>query len=76
MSPIMHDGVERYWYGESVIEQSRGCGKGCQYCTLAFKRMERVKADKSYAGQALVCAVTFQAIAGHRASSPMVKSAA
>jgi len=24
MSPIMHDGVERYWYGESVIEQSRG----------------------------------------------------
>jgi hypothetical protein len=40
---------------------------------LAFKRMERVKADKGYAGPVVVCAVTFQPIAGHRASSPMVK---
>ena len=40
---------------------------------LAFKRIERVKADKGYAGPVVVCAVTFQPIAGHRASSPTVK---
>jgi hypothetical protein len=40
---------------------------------LAFKRNERVKADKGYAGPVVVCAVTFQPIAGHRTSSPMVK---
>ena len=33
---------------------------------LAFKRMDKVKADKGYAGPAVVCAVTFQPIAGHR----------
>src|SRR5262249_377827 len=38
-----------------------------------FKRMDRVKADKGYAGQAVVCAVTFQPIAGHRVSSPTIK---
>jgi hypothetical protein len=40
---------------------------------LAFKRIDRVKADKGYAGPAVVCAVTFQPIAGHRASSPTIK---
>jgi hypothetical protein len=40
---------------------------------FAFKRMERVKSDKGYAGPVVVCGVTFQPIAGHRASSPMVK---
>jgi hypothetical protein len=40
---------------------------------LAFKRIERVKADKGFAGPALVCAVTFQPIAGHRAASPLAK---
>ena len=40
---------------------------------LSFKRMDKVKADKGYAGSVVVCAVTFKAIAGHRASSPLVK---
>jgi hypothetical protein len=41
--------------------------------TLSFKRMDKVKADKGYDGPVVVCAVTFKAIAGHRASSPLVK---
>lgn len=40
---------------------------------LTFKRMDNVKADKGYAGPAVVCAVTFQPVAGHRTSSPMIK---
>lgn len=40
---------------------------------LAFKRVDKVKADKGYQGPALVCAMTFQPIAGHRASSPLLK---
>ena len=40
---------------------------------LAFKRMDKAKADKGYAGPVAVCAVTFQPIAGHRASSTLVK---
>lgn len=32
---------------------------------LAFKRMDHVKADKGYAGPALVCAVYFSPVAGH-----------
>jgi uncharacterized protein DUF3108 len=40
---------------------------------LAFKRIEPVKADTGYAGPAVVCAVTFQPIAGHRASSPLAR---
>ena len=40
---------------------------------LTFKRMDKTKTDKGYDGPALVCAVTFQPIAGHRAASPTVK---
>jgi hypothetical protein len=32
---------------------------------FAYKRMEKVKADKGYAGPALVCAVYFSPVAGH-----------
>jgi hypothetical protein len=41
--------------------------------TLSFKRIDRVKASKGYAGAAVVCAVTFKAVAGHRVGSPLVK---
>ena len=41
--------------------------------SLSFRRIDKVKADKGYAGPALVCAMKFNAIAGHRASSPLVK---
>jgi hypothetical protein len=40
---------------------------------LAFKRMDTAKADKGYQGPALVCAVSFQPIAGHRPASSTVK---
>jgi Protein of unknown function (DUF3108) len=40
---------------------------------LAFKRMDKAKADKGYQGPALVCAVTFQPIAGHRPASATVR---
>jgi hypothetical protein len=40
---------------------------------LSFKRMEKLKAEKGYDGPAVVCSVAFKAIAGHRASSPLVK---
>ena len=40
---------------------------------LAFKRMDQVKAGKGYQGPALVCSASFVAIAGHRASSSLVK---
>jgi Protein of unknown function (DUF3108) len=40
---------------------------------LAFKGLQTVKADRGYAGPAVVCSVTLVPIAGHRASSPLVK---
>jgi hypothetical protein len=36
---------------------------------LAFKRMDRVKAERGYAGPVAVCAVTLKPIAGHRSNS-------
>jgi len=40
---------------------------------LAFKRMEAVKADKGYAGPAVVCAATFTPIAGHIPSRAAIR---
>jgi hypothetical protein len=41
--------------------------------SLAFKRMETVKADKGYAGPVAVCAVYFKPIAGYVPNRPAVK---
>jgi Protein of unknown function (DUF3108) len=40
---------------------------------LSFKRMDKTKTDKGYEGPVAVCSVGFQPIAGHRASSTLVK---
>jgi hypothetical protein len=40
---------------------------------LSFRRLDRVKAAKGYAGPAVVCAVKFKALAGHRVGSALVK---
>jgi hypothetical protein len=40
---------------------------------LAYKRMDTAKAVKGYEGAVVVCSVAFQPIAGHRASSTLVK---
>jgi hypothetical protein len=40
---------------------------------LTFKRMDKGSAGKGYAGPVIVCAVEYQPIAGHRASTPLVK---
>src|SRR5438105_14037772 len=39
----------------------------------AFKRMDRVTAEKGYAGPVVVCSVSYEPIAGHRANIPLVK---
>jgi hypothetical protein len=41
--------------------------------TLSFKRIDKVKADKGYAGPAAVCGVAFKPLAGHRPDSALVK---
>ena len=40
---------------------------------LAYKRMEKVKADKGYAGPAVVCAVFFSPVAGFDPSRSAIK---
>jgi Protein of unknown function (DUF3108) len=40
---------------------------------LAFKRMDKVEAEKGYTGPVVVCSVSYEPIAGHRASAPLVK---
>ena len=40
---------------------------------LAFKRMDKVTAEKGYAGPVVVCSVSYEPIAGHRASTRLVK---
>jgi len=39
---------------------------------LAFKRMDRVTAERGYAGPVVVCSVSYEPIAGHRASIPLI----
>jgi hypothetical protein len=40
---------------------------------LAFKRMDKVKSEKGYAGPVVVCAMKFSPVAGHRPSSSLMK---
>jgi hypothetical protein len=40
---------------------------------LAFKRMDKVTTDGGYQGPVAVCSVSFRPIAGHRASSTLVR---
>jgi len=40
---------------------------------LGFKRMDKVTAEKGYAGPVAVCLVTYEPIAGHRSSAALVK---
>jgi Protein of unknown function (DUF3108) len=40
---------------------------------LAFKRMDKVTAEKGYAGPVVVCSVSYEPIAGHRPSAPLIK---
>ena len=39
---------------------------------LAFKRMDKVTAEKGYAGPGVVCSVSYEPIAGHRPSTRLV----
>src|SRR2546423_4565145 len=40
---------------------------------LAFIRMDKMTAEKGYAGAVVVCSVSYEPIAGHRANIPLVK---
>jgi hypothetical protein len=40
---------------------------------LAYKRLDKVKADKGYAGPVVVCTVAFTPVAGHRPKSTLIK---
>jgi hypothetical protein len=40
---------------------------------LAFRRMDKMTAEKGYSGPVAVCSVNYEPIAGHRASIPLVK---
>ena len=40
---------------------------------LAFKRMDKVTAEKGYAGPVAVCALRYEPIAGHNASAALVR---
>lgn len=44
--------------------------------TLAFKRMDQVKADRGYEGPVVVCTVAYQPLAGHRPDRPAVRQLA
>jgi hypothetical protein len=40
---------------------------------LAFKRMDKITAEKGYAGPVVVCSVSYEPIAGHRANILLIK---
>jgi hypothetical protein len=40
---------------------------------FAYKRMDKVKADKGYSGPVVVCTVAFTPVAGHRPKSTLIK---
>jgi len=40
---------------------------------LAFKRMDKVTAERGYAGPVVVCSVSYEPIAGHRPSTRLIK---
>ena len=40
---------------------------------FAFKRMDKMTAEKGYTGPVLVCSLSYEPIAGHRANIPLVK---
>jgi hypothetical protein len=40
---------------------------------LAFKRMDEMTAEKGYAGPVVVCSLSYEPIAGHRANIPLIK---
>ena len=40
---------------------------------LAFKRMDKVTAEKGYAGPVVVCSLRYEPIAGHNASNTLIK---
>jgi uncharacterized protein DUF3108 len=44
--------------------------------TLAFKRMDSVKAEKGYEGPVVVCMVVYQPLAGHRPDRPSIRQLA
>jgi Protein of unknown function (DUF3108) len=44
--------------------------------TLAFKRMDYVKAEKGYEGPVVVCIVVYQPLAGHRPDRPSIRQLA
>ena len=69
------NGLGRQDLGRSACERTLPIFDGQKRydLKLTFKRMDKMKADKGYDGPALVCAVTFQPIAGHRAASTTVK---
>jgi hypothetical protein len=60
--------------GEAVCRRSLPVfdGRRRYDLRLAFRRIEQVKAERGYAGPAVVCAIAFQPIAGHRRASPLL----
>jgi hypothetical protein len=65
----------------NMVEEAEGCnrmlpifdGQRRYDVALWFKRVEAVKADVGFQGPALVCGMMLQPIAGHRASSTIIK---